>query len=123
MNLVALSGRICKELEAKYSSTGTAVMNFTLAVDRQTKEKTTDFINCIAFNKTAELMGQYCTKGQKIIIEGSIQVRSWDDKDGKKHYSTEVIANRVEFCEGKKQDKQERQSSQIDDSSEDSLPF
>jgi single-strand DNA-binding protein len=105
MNLVALSGRICKDLEVKYSSTGTAVLNFTLAVDRQTKEKATDFINCKAFGKTAELMGQHCIKGQKIIIEGSIQVRDWDDKDGKKHYATEVMVNRMEFCDGKKQDK------------------
>lgn len=99
MNLVVISGRQVKEIELKYSPSGVAYTNFTLAVDRKfSKDKKTDFINFKAFGKTAEAIATYSDKGKKISITGSIQTGSYEGKNGKV-YTFDVLAEEVEFIE------------------------
>lgn len=106
MNKVNLLGRIVKDPELRYTPSGTAVVSFTLAVDRrfqkQGEDRQADFINCIGWGKTAEFVANYFTKGQLMALSGSIQVRTWDDNEGHKRYATEVIADEVYFAESKK---------------------
>ena len=106
MNKAILLGRLVKDPELRYTASGTAVATFTLAVDRrfqkQGEERQADFINCVAWQKTAEFVANYFTKGQMMALSGSIQVRTWEDNDGHKRYATEVIADDVEFAESKK---------------------
>lgn len=108
MNKVVLMGRLTKEPELRYTpSNNTAVCQFTVAVDRRFKtdnQPQADFIPVVAWRQTAEFVSKYFTKGSRIAIVGSIQTRSWDDNEGKRHYVTEVIADEVEFCESKRQD-------------------
>jgi single-strand DNA-binding protein len=104
MNLVVIKGRIARMDDLRYTQSGTAVISFSVAVDRRfSKEKEADFINVTAWQKTAEFIAQYFAKGQEILINGRLQVSSYD-KDGEKRYKTEVIAENVEFCGSKKQE-------------------
>lgn len=97
MNYTVLTGRITKDIELRQTQTGKSVAKFTLAVSR-TKDET-DFINCVAWNQTAELLATYTHKGSLIGIEGRIQTRNYDNNQGQKVYVTEVIANRIDFLE------------------------
>ena len=115
MNSVILIGRIGKDLELKKTPSGKSVINFSLAVNKFSKGegKDVDWINCQAWNQTAELMYQYLGKGSLIGIEGRIQTRNYDGKDGKKVYITEVVVDRVEFLESRKnEDEYEEQSNE-----------
>lgn len=97
MNKVILIGRLTKDPELRYApGTGTGVSRFTVAVNRRKKEDGADFINCVAFGKTAETISQYLTKGRQIAITGSIRTGSYD-KDGVKHYTTDVAVDGFEF--------------------------
>ena len=108
MNQVVLVGRTPKEVELRYiPQTEKAVANFTMAVDRQTKDKQADFIRVVCFEKTAELCEKHLGKGKLVAVSGSIRTGSYDDKDGKKVYTTEVYANRVQFLEWKDKDETE----------------
>ena len=104
MNKAILVGRLTKEPELRTSASGTSICSFTVAVPRryvkQGEERQTDFINCVAFNKTAEWIEKWFGKGSMISIDGTIQTRSWDDGNGKKHYATEVIVNEAGFVGG-----------------------
>lgn len=98
MNIVTLIGRNTKELEAKSLPSGSRVVNFCIAVDRKTKEeKATDFIDCVAWGKTAELLTQYVKKGDRIGVVGSITTRTYQDRDGHNRKSVEILVDRVEF--------------------------
>lgn len=105
MNSVILIGRPTAEPSTRYSGTGENAMTvsrFTLAVDRKRKangDKEADFISCVAFGKTAEFVEKYVTKGKKIGVRGRIQTSSFQNKDGQKAYSTDVICEEVEFCD------------------------
>lgn len=113
MNKFIGQGRLTKDPEVKTLQSGTEVCNFSIAVDRKFKREgqpTADFFNCIAFSKTAEFVGKWFTKGKMILLEGSLQNRSWDDQEGKKHYVTEVIVESVEFCGDKSSDNTQNQS-------------
>ena len=106
MNRVVLIGRLTKDPELRYTSgNNAAVCNFTIAVDRgftgQSGEREADFIPVVVWNKQAENVKQYLTKGSQAAVEGRIQVRSYDDQNGQKRYVTEVIANSVEFIGSK----------------------
>jgi single-strand DNA-binding protein len=105
MNNVALIGRLTRDPEVRYTSgTQMAVARFTIAVDRQFKrdgEPTADFIPIVAFGKTAELCERYISKGRQVAVEGRIQTGSYTNKDGNKVYTTDVVANRVEFLGGR----------------------
>lgn len=101
MNKAILLGRLTKDPEIKYTQSGKAVASFTLAVDRRKSasgEKQADFISCVAWEKTAETIGNYCGKGQQIAVEGRIQSRSYDAQDGSKRYVTEVVVQNMYFC-------------------------
>lgn len=106
INKVILQGRITAQPELKYTQSNKPVMSFTLAVDRSFKQEngpTADFINCVAWNKTAEFISQYFSKGQEMAIEGAIQVRTYTDQQGVKKYVTEVRVDGVHFCGPKQQ--------------------
>ena len=119
MNSVVLIGRLTKDVDIRYSNNQTAVGRFSLAVDRHDKDKNCDFINCIAFGKSAENLEKYVKKGNKVAISGRIQTGSYTNKDGNKVYTTDVVAERVEFVESK----QKEESSGYFNENEDKLPF
>ncbi len=94
MNNVSLSGNICKDIELRTTQNGKQVVNFSLAIN-EGKDKT-EFINCIAWEKTAELINQYVKKGDRLSCVGRLQTRSWE-KDGQKRYATEVVVHQFDF--------------------------
>lgn len=101
MNKCVLCGRLTKDPEVR-SSGDTLVARYSLAVDRKySKDKETDFINCVCFGKTAEFAEKYLHKGMKILVVGRIQTGSYTDKDGRKVYTTDVVVEEHEFCESK----------------------
>lgn len=105
MNKVILTGRLTRDPEIRYTTSGKAVASFSLAVDRRHSSEqspTVDFIPCISWAKLGEWVGNYLSKGSKILLEGRLQVRSYDGQDGIKRYVSEVIANEIEFAESKK---------------------
>lgn len=103
MNRIILLGRLTKEPEVRYTNTGKVVASFTLAVDRpfagQDGQREADFIPVVIWGKSAETIGNYVQKGHRLLVEGRLQIRSYDGKDGQKHWITEVIADRFEFIE------------------------
>ena len=107
MNKVILSGRFTRDAYIRYSQdeNTTAVARFNLAVDRRYKregdEQTADFISCVAFGKTAEVIEKYCKQGTKIIIEGRWQTGSYINKDGVKVYTNDCMIESIEFAESK----------------------
>ncbi|MGL4522246.1 MAG: single-stranded DNA-binding protein [Bacilli bacterium] len=108
MNATQLIGRPVKDIELSYTQNGMAIAVFTLAVQRsytnkQTGEKESDFIRCKAFQKTAETLANHVKKGHKVGIQGQIQTGSYDDQDGKKVFTTDVIVQQVTFLENKAQ--------------------
>lgn len=100
MNNVVLIGRLTKDPEIRYTQSNIAVASFTLAIDRPVKsggEKQTDFPRVICFGKTAELVEKYVTKGRQVAVQGRIQTGSYQKQDGSTAYTTDVVADRVEF--------------------------
>lgn len=112
MNKAYIIGRLTAEPELRKTSSGVSVTSFTLAVDRPFKngeDKITDWIDVVAWRGTAEFVCKYFEKGSPIVVEGSIQTRIWEDKNGQKRKSVEIVANNVEFVpkskDGKKEEK------------------
>ena len=105
INSVNLVGRLTRDVELRVSQSNIAVASFTLAVNRQFKsangEREADFINCVAFKKTAEILNQYAGKGSQIGVTGSIQTRNYENKDNQRVYVTEVIANNIALLDSK----------------------
>lgn len=105
MNKVILMGRLTKDPDVKYTQSGKVVTQFTLAVDRPFKDsngnKETDFIPVVVWGKAAELVGNSCQKGHRLLVDGRLQIRNYEAKDGSKRWVTEIIANSVEFIERK----------------------
>ena len=104
MNNVILKGRLVADPELRQTQSGIAVVSFKIAVDKYVKdgEKQADFIECNAWRGTAEFISKYFTKGQEILISrGSLHNKTWEDKNGVKHYTYEVTAENVEFCGSK----------------------
>ena len=106
LNHIVIMGRLTREPEYRTTGNGTSVVNFTVAVDRdfsgQDAEKETDFIDCVAWRKTAEFVTRYIRKGAMVVVSGRLQIRSWTDKDGNRRRTAEVIADSVYFGESKK---------------------
>nr|DAT15409.1 MAG TPA: Single strand binding protein [Caudoviricetes sp.] len=105
MNKVILIGRLTADPDIRRTQSGKCVASYRLAVDRPFKsdgQPEADFISCVAWGKSGEFCQRYLHKGMKIALEGRIQTRTYDDKDGKKVYVTEVIVEHHEFCEGKR---------------------
>lgn len=113
MNTISLTGNITRDIEVETLTNGTTIGKFTLAVKRPYAKDTTDFLNCVCFNKVADLIKQYTQKGDKIGITGYIQRREYDAQDGTKKAVVDIVANDVEFLNTKgKQNEQEQQKSQ-----------
>ena len=113
LNVCTIMGRLTRDVELRRTPSGVAVANFTLAVDRDYNpkdggEKETDFIDCVAWRKTAEVIQKYVHSGDQIFIEGEIKYRSWENDKGEKRYSTDIVADRVELLGSKG-------NSQVDD--------
>ena len=105
MNVAILMGRLVADPELKHTPSGAAVTSFTLAVDRSYvksgADRQTDFIDIVAWRSTAEFISKYFRKGQMMAVQGSIQTRSYTDKDGNKRKACEILAEKVSFCGGK----------------------
>ena len=98
MNKVVLVGRLTKDPELRFAAgSGTSVCRFTVAVNRQFKKDETDFISCVAFGKTAEIIAQHFVKGKQIAVSGSIRTGSYDAQDGTKRYTTDVAVDSFDF--------------------------
>lgn len=139
LNRTVLVGRLTKEPDLKYTSSNIAFLRFTLAVNRTFTnpdgERETDFIQCMVWRKQAENMSKYCYKGQQVAVEGRIQTGSYDDKDGKRVYTTDVVCDSVQFLERKQEEnsneftsveqrgREARQNTPSIDVSESDLPF
>ena len=121
MNKVLLIGRLTKDPELRYTQSGTAVASFTLAVNRrfsnQSGEREADFINCVAWQKSAEFVANYFRKGQQMALEGRLQVRSYDGNDGQRRWVTEVVAEQIEFVGSKNENGSDRQDYQNNNAS------
>lgn len=119
MNKAILMGRLTKDPELRMTGNQIPVCTFTIAVDRKFKnasgERQVDFVPAIAWRKTAELISQHFTKGRMIAVVGSIQVRSWDDKEGNKRYATEVIVDEFSFTGESKTSQQSYTPDDIND--------
>lgn len=105
LNHIILQGRLCAEPELRRTNNGTAIVNVTLAVDRDYtagQEKQTDFISVTFWQKSAEFVNKWFTKGQLILVEGRLQLRDWTDKNGQKRTSAEIVSEKVHFCESKR---------------------
>lgn len=131
INKVILMGRLTREPELRHLEMDKSVCGFTIAIDNGYGDnKRTDFVNCVAWNKTAEFISKYFAKGKMIIVIGRIATRSWETQDGHKRYVTEVIANEVNFGETKAARQTGTQQSMQDDNgfipldeNDDDLPF
>jgi single-strand DNA-binding protein len=103
MNKAIVSGNLGRAPEVKYTGTGVAVCTLSIATNETWKDKAgvpqkkTDWHRVVVWNKLAELCGEYLEKGSKVLVEGKMQTREWNDKDGVVHYSTEIVASQVEF--------------------------
>lgn len=109
-NRVVLVGRLTRDIDLRNTQSGILVAQFTLAVARQFDRKQADFISCVAWRKAAETLKQYTGKGSRIAIDGHIQTRSYDDKDGKKVYVTEVVTDEFELLDSKSTSNQPEQA-------------
>lgn len=121
INKVILVGRLGKDPEVRYTPDGTMVTNFNLATDENYKDKSgekvqkTEWHRIVTFGKLAEICGNYLVKGKLVFIEGKIQTRSWDDKEGVKRYSTEIVANDMKMLDSKGQGQSQGQGKPADD--------
>lgn len=115
-NRAVLVGRLTKDPELRFTPNGIAVTTFTLAVNRPFKnangEQEADFINIVVWKKAAENVANYTSKGSLVAIDGRIQTRSYENKDGQRVYVTEVVADSVQFLETKKREAQQQNSQQ-----------
>ena len=108
LNKIFIMGRLTRDPELRRTQTGTPVASFSLAVDRDFKDKstgerTTDFIDVVAWRQTAEFVSRYFTKGRMAVVEGRLQIRDWTDKEGGKRRSAEVVADNVYFGDSKRE--------------------
>lgn len=116
LNRVILIGRLTRDPELRYTPAGVAVTQFTLAVDRpftsgDSKEREADFINIVTWRQLAETCSNYLRKGRLTAVEGRIQVRNYDNSEGKRVYVTEIVADNVRFLESAPKDGEQRQNS------------
>lgn len=107
LNRIIIMGRMVRDPVLRHTQSGTAVVSFTLAVERDFKDKTTgerttDFIDVVAWRGTAEFVSRFFSKGRMAVVDGSIQIRTWEDKDGNKRRNAEVVAEHVYFADTKR---------------------
>lgn len=109
LNTITIMGRLTRDPELRRTGSGIAVASFSVAVDRdwpnkETGEKETDFIDCVAWRQTGEFVSKYFSKGSMIVVSGRLQIRPWVDKDGNKRKTAEIVAENVYFGEPKKKE-------------------
>ena len=106
LNTITIMGRLTRDPELRRTSSGVAVASFTLACERdfaaQGADKETDFVDIVAWRSTAEFVSKYFTKGRMAVVSGRLQIRNWQDKEGNKRRSAEILADHIYFGEGKK---------------------
>ena len=116
LNHIVIMGRLTRDPELRRTGSGIAVASFSVAVDRdipnkESGERETDFIDCVAWRGTGEFVSKYFQKGSMIVVSGRLQIRSWNDKDGNKRRSAEVVADNVYFGDSKRSGDQQRSGS------------
>lgn len=121
MNHVTLMGRLTRDPELKYSQSGKAYCRFTVAVNRDFNKDEADFINCLAFGKTAETIAEWLGKGRRIALQGRIQTGNYENKNGEKVNTFEVVADRFEFVDSARSETSKNVRS--DEDLEDDFPF
>lgn len=126
LNQITIMGRMTKDPELRRTQSGTGVASFTLACERdfadKSGEKETDFIDCVAWHKTAEFVNSYFGKGRMAVVSGRLQIRSWTDKDGNKRRTPEIVVEDIYFADSKKDNASQNNFATITDEDE-SLPF
>lgn len=128
LNKIFLQGRLTRDPELRRTGSGTAVTSFTIAVDRDFKdkngEKDTDFVDIVAWRNTAEFVSKYFSKGRMAIVEGRLQIRDWTDKDGNKRRSAEVVADNIYFADSQKRENTDTPAAEFSEVEDDGdLPF
>ena len=108
-NLCVLKGRLCKNPELSTTTSGMPVCRIRIAVPRRDKQSGADFVTCVAFKSQAEFLNKYFSKGQEILIQGSLRINQWEGDDGVKREACEVLINTIDFC-GAKEDKPAEQN-------------
>ena len=109
-NVCVLKGRLCKYPELSTTTSGMSVCRIRIAVPRRDKQSGTDFITCTAFKNQAEFLNKYFSKGQEILIQGSLRINQWEGDDGIKREGCEVLINNIDFCGAKQEDKPAEQN-------------
>ena len=130
-NLCVLKGRLCKYPELSTTTSGMSVCRIRIAVARRDKQSGTDFIACTAFKNQAEFLNKYFSKGQEILIQGSLRINQWEGDDGIKREACEVLINNIDFCGAKQDSKPAEQNEraqtvepgQFTDLPDEDLPF
>lgn len=123
MNNVTLMGRLTRDPELKYSQAGKAYCRFTVAVNRDFNKDEADFINCLAFGKTAETIAEWLGKGRRIALQGRIQTGNYENKNGDKVNTFEVVADRFEFVDSARSETSKKSYSNNDDVLDDNDDF
>ena len=130
LNKVLLIGRLGHSPEAKYTQSGTAVTNINLATSETWKDKNTgekqektEWHKVVFYRGLAEIVAKYCTKGMQIYVEGKIQTRTYDDKEGNKRYVTEIIGNDMQMLGSKGQSSQQEQGDNVNHEYDSDIPF
>lgn len=121
INECIIMGRLTADVELRSTQSGVSVCNFTVAVDRQYKkdeERITDWIDCVAWRGTADFIAKYFHKGDMIAVVGSVQTRNWEDQQGNKRKSTELVVNNVSFAGSKIQDNRGSSEVNVNNNSE-----
>ena len=108
-NLCVLKGRLCKSPELSTTTSGMSVCRIRIAVPRRDKQSGTDFITCTAFKNQAEFLNKYFSKGQEILIQGSLRINQWEGGDGVRREACEVLINNIDFCGAKQENKPSEQ--------------
>ena len=101
LNKIIVMGRLTKDPELRRTGNGTAVTSFTIACDRDFGDKETDFLECVAWRQTGEFVSKYFQKGRMAVVSGRLQIRGWEDKDGNKRRTAEIVADNVYFGDSK----------------------
>lgn len=112
-NLCVLKGRLCKNPELSTTSSGMSVCRIRLAVPRRDSQSGTDFVTCTAYRNQAEFLNKYFSKGQEILIQGSLRINQWEGDDGVRRENCEVLINNIDFCGAKQENKPSGQSKEV----------
>lgn len=123
LNIITVMGRITKDVELRRTANGTPVASFTVAVDRDFDKGNTDFIECVAWKKTAEFASKYFRKGSLAVVTGQLQMRDWEDKNGNKRRNAEIIVGSMYFGSNKQAGESTNGFVEVDEEDDGDVPF